>query len=136
MKLSYRGVNYDYEPALLEGADRTVVGQYRGQSFSVTYPRHIPVPQPIRALAYRGVVCRTTTESQVNSIALHKSAKAIKPACGSHLTGYTKQGWISEVESIHRQNIQTRLQHRIEVAKAREDQSLLHQLERELQQIA
>jgi hypothetical protein len=114
-------------------------GSYRGQTFHFSYPKHIPVPQPSLNLKYRGVAYRTTELGTVESIAhtvetkpalevVHSVSAQTSPVRQSRRT------MIAEVARVHRENIQRSLQHRLEVAKARGDESLIHQLEQEMQQ--
>ncbi|MBE9180729.1 DUF4278 domain-containing protein [Oculatella sp. LEGE 06141] len=133
MKLSYRGVKYDYEPTPVDLVESEVAGQYRGQAFKFGYLRHIPVPQPILNLTYRGVAYRTTALGSTEAIEPAVRSKAAVPAY-IHPVVRSQHAVLSEVARIHRQNIQRRLQHRMEVAKAKGDTGLLNQLEREMQQ--
>ena len=50
MKLTYRGVDYDYNPAVLDVTESEAVGQYRGQATKFSYVRHVPIPQPTELL--------------------------------------------------------------------------------------
>ncbi len=134
MRLSYRGAEYDYEPTSVEMTNSGLTGQYRGQSFGYSYPRHIPVPQPVHTLTYRGAVCRTNPGS-------HIEAMTSRPTVGmsnrASVTGLPIAMQIhriqkDEVTEIHRQNIQRRLEKRIQAAKSRGDELLLQHLEQEL----
>lgn len=139
MRLSYRGVSYEYNPVTTDSVESTVTGQYRGRHFNFAYPRHIPVPQPVANLNYRGVPYRTTATGKIEAIA--PTPKASSPA--TRMTGrhtwagnQTRIAIMDEVARIHRQNIEMLLQHRIEVARAKGDQTLLQQLENEMRQTA
>lgn len=59
MKLTYRGINYDYRPPVVNYGNSAGVGKYRG----ATYPRQnlqeTPVPQVSADLTYRGVAYHT-----------------------------------------------------------------------------
>lgn len=58
MKLSYRGVQYDYIPNELELGDSYAEGMYRG--LTVQFRRTVgSVPQPVYNLKYRGVAYTT-----------------------------------------------------------------------------
>lgn len=55
MKLTYRGVSYDYNPPKVEYGDRTQVGKYRGVDIRFRNPQKPLVLQPTLDLMYRGV---------------------------------------------------------------------------------
>jgi hypothetical protein len=54
MKLHYRGVNYEYNPSIVETFSETVAGKYRGLNWRF---RHLKKSQkmPSTNLTYRGV---------------------------------------------------------------------------------
>lgn len=135
MRLSYRGAEYEPELSTVEMIDRGVTGQYRGQSFSVRYPRHIPHPQPVHTLTYRGVTYATLPDGSRMSVPgrLRTEKQSISCAVDTASIGARfQQIQKSELEAVHRQNIQRRLMQRIQAAKQRGDQLLLQQLEREM----
>lgn len=146
MKLSYRGAHYDHQPTPVDMVDSGVSGQYRGQQLRFTYPRHVPVPQPVANLKYRGVAYQTTATGGANPLAQSSGTVA-----GAHpelsagerpvsidlpLAAQVRRLQASELARVHLENIRQRLQHRIEVAKAKGDTRLLHELEREMQRFA
>lgn len=143
MKLSYRGVRYDSVSTPISMVESEGVGHYRGGSFHFTYPRHIPVPQPVLELKYRGVAYQTNAKGGAESISpAMRAAKAavrdvFRPTGVDQARSAirSRQAILGEVAKVHRQNIERSLQHRIEVAKARGDQNLVNILEREMQQI-
>jgi hypothetical protein len=136
MQLSYRGSYYNLDLPSADMVDSGARGIYRGQTYSITYPRHIPA-QPARELKYRGAAYRTT-ETGANDIILRRPVAAIPAAklasASTYLWGQTCKVQTPELEKMHRLSIQQRLQHRIEVARAKGDQALLHLLESEMQQ--
>lgn len=137
MQLSYRGAHYNLDLTSTDMVDSGMKGVYRGQAFPITYPRHIPT-QPSHALTYRGTAYRTTatgnTEAILRPVAAVPVVKVAPPAYLTGLSGQTCRLQTPDLEKMHRLNIQQRLQHRIEVAKAKGDQALLRLLEREMQQ--
>lgn len=143
MKLSYRGVRYDSVSTPIDMVESEGTGHYRGNNFHFTYPRHIPVPQPVVELKYRGVAYQTNASGKAEFISpAIRAAKAavrdvFRPSGIDQARSAirTRQAILSEVANIHRQNIERSLQHRIEVARARGDQNLVSVLEREMQQI-
>ena len=55
MKLSYRGVSYDYEPLVVETTAGEAGGKYRGRDWRFRNLKKPPVLQPPANLTYRGV---------------------------------------------------------------------------------
>ena len=147
MKLTYRGIDYDYNPPLLEMTESKVVCRYRGQSARYTYAHHVPIPQPAERLTYRGVAYQTTRQGQVKQLTGEPLAEqTIRPQ--STLTGLrrkltgispaaqARRELLQEASLHHRENIARSLQHRIEVARAQGNDALLQQLESEMHQNA
>jgi hypothetical protein len=54
MKLTYRGVSYDYNPPQIEVSDSNTVGKYRGLDVRFRNPQKAIVLQPTLDLKYRG----------------------------------------------------------------------------------
>lgn len=133
MKLSYRGNPYEYEPAALDIAEGNQVGKYRGQEHKFCYPRHIPVPQAPLDLKYRGIAYSThqTDEPEYLDIKTRLNQTFAK----SPSEPLTRHQRFVEAAQRHRANILRRLDHRIQVAKARGDSDLLEQLELEKSQL-
>ena len=61
MKLTYRGVNYDYNPPAVDMTSSEEVGQYRGLEWRFRNAQKPPVMQPSLNLVYRGVAYETGT---------------------------------------------------------------------------
>ena len=55
MKLTYRGINYDYNPAPIETTQGTISGKYRGLDWRFRNLKKPPLLQPRVNLTYRGV---------------------------------------------------------------------------------
>ncbi|MEL6552157.1 MAG: DUF4278 domain-containing protein [Cyanobacteria bacterium J06621_11] len=150
MKLTYRGIEYDYNPPMLEIAESEIVGQYRGQQTRYTYVRHVPIPQPAERLSYRGVAYETTRHGQIQQLTVQNDVlqSATQPvtrpgtaltALRSKLTGTShaaqvRRELLEEASQHHQQSIARSLRHRIEVAKAQGNQFLVQQLESEMHQ--
>jgi len=142
MKLAYRGVEYDHNPPMLEVTASEINCQYRGRTAAYTYVRHVPIPQPAQQLCYRGVPYQTTRHGEIQQLAagtvrsdgklasLRNKLSATSPAASA------RRQLLKESSHLHQDSISRSLQHRIEVAKAQGNQSLLAQLEAELRQIA
>lgn len=133
MRLSYRGVEYEPELSSVETIDRGVAGQYRGQPFSLRYPRHIPA-QPAHTLTYRSVTYATLPDGNRISLPSRLGREAQSPQCPVDAASILRFQRVQqdELETVHRHNIQRRLMQRIQVAKESGDLRLLQQLEREM----
>ncbi len=67
MKLSYRGIEYDYTPPTVKTADTTDLGKYRGVDIRFRAVTKNPVQQPTLDLVYRGVAFRTGDSAEAAS---------------------------------------------------------------------
>jgi hypothetical protein len=61
MKLTYRGVSYDYTPPAVESNLTDDVGKFRGVDIRFRTGKKAPVQQPTLDLVYRGVVYQNGT---------------------------------------------------------------------------
>jgi hypothetical protein len=59
MKLTYRGVSYDYNPPQVQFSNSEMVGKYRGLDIRFRNPVKVPIQQPTLDLIYRGVAYTT-----------------------------------------------------------------------------
>ncbi len=139
MKLTYRGVEYDYNPPVLEVTLSDIAGQYRGQKTQYSYVRHVPIPQQAERLSYRGVAYKTTRTGAIQQLSDRTATPNVWANLTSKLTGSSpaaqaRRGLLKESSALHQQNIARSLQHRIEVAKQKGNQALLDQLESEMRQ--
>lgn len=65
MKLTYRGVSYDYNPPTVQYGDSTQVGKYRGVDIRFRNVKKAPVLQPTLDLVYRGAAYTTHADAPV-----------------------------------------------------------------------
>ncbi|MBD2074379.1 DUF4278 domain-containing protein [Phormidium sp. FACHB-592] len=139
MQLTYRGAHYNYTPGGAE-ADReanvfralrpTYQLHYRGTVYAVdpnVEPRR-SVAQPVGPLHYRGVAYSLNGETFPTS----RKAVSVVP---SRPAFNRKAASPAEFAAVHRDNLYKNLQHRLQVARDKQDQTLINLLERELQQI-
>lgn len=68
MKLSYRGVSYDYIPPTVETTQSEVVGKYRGLDWRFCAVKKAPVQQTNLDLKYRGVAYNTNGKTSGFSV--------------------------------------------------------------------
>ena len=54
MKLTYRGITYEYNPTVVETTSTSVAGKYRGLDWRFRNLKKAPVIQPVANLTYRG----------------------------------------------------------------------------------
>lgn len=145
MKLTYRGIDYDHNPPVLEVTKSEIACQYRGHASQYTYVRHVPIPQPAERLTYRGVAYQTTRQGSIQQIAPqpHESATRHggislaglrRKLTGNSSVVQARRQLLQESSQRHKTSIARSLQHRIDVAKAQGNEQLLQQLESEMHQ--
>ena len=83
MKLTYRGIAYDYRPLALATEPTGIVGQYRGVLMPFTLALNPPPPPLVTDLKYRGVAYRwsdAVTKGNVPESAIPVGATASVPS--------------------------------------------------------
>ncbi len=140
MKLSYRGVQYDHNPPMLEVSESDILCRYRGRTHRYSYVRHLPFPQPRAELTYRGVAYQTDSHGQ-RQPASQPSRRSVFSSFQDRLTALSplmseRQRLLREVAQSHSASIQDSLERRIAVARAQGNLLLLQQLEDEMSYLA
>ncbi len=125
IKLTYRGVRYDCELPTLDMVESSVGGRYRGHPWRLGHPRHLPAPQPICSLQYRGVHYQSDRPSESRARVPERVTSAPKLCLAI----------VSEVAQTHRDNLWKNLERRLQVAKAKGDRALIEMLENESKQL-
>jgi hypothetical protein len=133
MKMCYRGVEYDYTPPALEVTESEILGQYRGRALRFSYAKHIPFPQPVAELKFRGSVYRTDAQGGISPS--DESVQETK-ALGASSMAQARRQLLQESARIHQDNIRRTIEQRIVAARTRGNDALLSQLEEELHQFA
>ncbi|NEP57988.1 MAG: DUF4278 domain-containing protein [Symploca sp. SIO2G7] len=132
MKFSYRGIQYQTEPATLEIREGEIGGTYRGLPWRFNYLSHIPEPPPVHNLTWRGI-------SYCTGKTLVQPSRTPQPigATLSHSWVFRKdrQKILDEAMKIHLSSIRRSLEHRMQVAKAKGDEKLVRLLEAESDQM-
>jgi hypothetical protein len=128
MKLSYRGIPYEYTPPSLEMSESEILATYRGQSYPLRYPRHMTMVQPVADLSYRGVPYRTTANGGTEALERPTRDRLAPVMSMSDLE-------FSQLNQVHQENLCKRLSARIASARDRGDDKLLQLLEQESQQL-
>lgn len=81
MKLTYRGVQYDYTPPAVEMNHTAEAGKYRGVDIRFRSVKRNPVQQPTLDLVYRGAAYRTgATVAEATPVANNSAPVADAPA--------------------------------------------------------
>jgi Domain of unknown function (DUF4278) len=78
MKLTYRGVNYDYNPPVVETTEANVGGKYRGLDWRFRNLKKPFVLQPTVNLTYRGVTYNragTVEQTKVTAPSIQDKAR-------------------------------------------------------------
>lgn len=133
MKMQYRGAEYDYNPPALEMQDSPVVGCYRGRTLQFSYVRHIPIPQPVASLTYRGVPYRVNSYGQTLPPVAAPAAQSIKLQDRNAVQA--RQALVEDAARTHRQTLTRMLEHRLAVAQAQGNEALVQMLQAERQYI-
>ena len=157
MKLTYRGADYDYNPPTLEVTTSDVAMKYRGQTAHYSYVQHVPLPQPVERLTYRGVAYQTTRQGQVLQVTGTQPAGVPESSTGQRIgqsgrAGVTtlsllrdrlmgvspaaqaRKQLLQEASQLHHDSIMRSLRHRLAVAKEQGNDQLVQQLESEMSQ--
>ena len=129
MKLTYRGVSYDYRPTTLEITEKDILGRYRGQTIRrhcVTQALERPDVESV-LLHYRGgtygllqATVRATTQSQ----------EAPAAACPVP-TAQRSRLMEPDARHIHLENMRRSLERRLQAAQAKGDEHLINLLQQE-----
>ncbi|MEL6471142.1 MAG: DUF4278 domain-containing protein [Cyanobacteria bacterium J06623_4] len=143
MKLTYRGIEYDHNPPMLEVTESEITNRYRGQTAPYAYVRHVPIPQPAVSLRYRGVAYQTTRHGQVQQLT-QPSVQTVRPGnalahlrnklMGTSPAAQARRELLQESSRLHKASIERSLQHRIKVAREQGNEVLIQQLESEMHQ--
>lgn len=133
MKLSYRGVSYEKDSSILDIIEGDIGGKYRGNDWKYHYPRHIPQQQPKLYRQYRGVSYSTRPLTSGESPPMADTSTTAT-SCAVSLK-YPRKIVTNYASQTHLDNIRRNLERRLQVAKAKGDESLIELLEQESQQL-
>lgn len=144
MRLCYRGVHYDSVPPTASVTEGEVLGNYRGLPWREHLVQEVSIAQPSFYLKYRGVPYWSHQAASAGQVVAPRTAQAMPvamPALGVETYGVTsrfprEKQRLADVAGVHQQTLRQILNHRLEIARQRGDQNLIHLLEAEQQQIA
>ncbi|MBW4461179.1 MAG: DUF4278 domain-containing protein [Nodosilinea sp. WJT8-NPBG4] len=80
MKLTYRGVSYDYTPPVVESNLTDEVGKFRGVDIRFRTVKKAAVQQPTLDLVYRGTAYQTGTSKVAPVVAAAPAVEAVPVA--------------------------------------------------------
>ncbi len=121
MRLSYRGVSYDYTPPTLEVTESEIQASYRGTSWKCYTLAEAPIPRSPHTLkGQKGFY----SQRDFSQIERSSQAQPIRSTFNV----------LQQLKRIHKANIDRSLEHRMQVAKDRGDYQLLQILESELRE--
>lgn len=83
MKLTYRGVSYDYNPPTVDLKAVDEVGKFRGVDIRFRTVTKAPVQQPTVDLMYRGVSYNTGIAAAVDPVAAPVVADVVAPVAAA-----------------------------------------------------
>lgn len=141
MKLTYRGLAYEYNPIPIEVAPGKIAGEYRGVTWRRYEPKSVPMSQSFARLKYRGVAyCIGAPQNiQHKEEAINLQNHCAKPTqeVNSRLRSNNRlKNKKDELTKIHLLNIRKNLERRLQIAKQRGDTNLVYMLEEEAKQMA
>ncbi len=88
MKLTYRGVSYDYTPPTVETNVTDDVGKFRGVDIRFRTGKKDPVQQPTLDLVYRGVAYQTGTPEVAPVV---EAAPAVAPVAPAAVAAFSTE---------------------------------------------
>ncbi|MGF1602365.1 MAG: DUF4278 domain-containing protein [Thermosynechococcaceae cyanobacterium] len=130
MNLCYRGVSYRATATALTATNLEVIGRYRGQTCRRSH-FDIAVVHPRVTLKYRGVTYMpgvSMSDRPIGLAGLEGQSSGRLPVFGEHVQ--------SELEKVHSRSIQNNLERRLSIARNQGNQTLVHLLEKEQEQLA
>ncbi|OUC13898.1 MAG: hypothetical protein B0A82_14835 [Alkalinema sp. CACIAM 70d] len=113
MKLSYRGVQYEYTPPTLEVTEGEICGRYRG------------VEWRCRTVVDNGAPVRSTRSDSV-SAPLQDTMSAAR---------LTQPSILPEVRRLHYANLRNNIERRLQTAQAQGNRALVRALENEFEEL-
>jgi len=133
MKLTYRGIKYEYAPVAIEVTEAEVGGKYRGAQWKRHYS-HIPELHHATELKYRGASYYSGNPEEVEELKQRKKLNSIFASDEQVFipNHRSNDDWMN----IHSQNLCQNLQYRLQIAKLRGDEKLIRMLEDEANQLS
>ncbi|MGI0493586.1 DUF4278 domain-containing protein [Alkalinema pantanalense CENA528] len=116
MKLSYRGVHYEYTPPTLEVTEGEICGHYRG------------VEWRCRTVIDNGAPVRSRHTYPVSAL----PKEALAPISAPNLTQISI---LPEVRRLHYANLRHNIERRLQAAQAQGNRALVRALENEFEEI-
>lgn len=134
MKLTYRGVAYEYSPISVEMTPGEIGGKYRGIPWRRDRAESVPMSQSFAQLKYRGVAYCVGDPQKIQNKEDAISLQERYAATTQKIYNPFKSK--DELTKTHLANIRKNLERRLELARQRGDTNLINLLEEEAKQIA
>ncbi|KST65044.1 DUF4278 domain-containing protein [Mastigocoleus testarum] len=134
MKLTYRGVAYEYTPIPVKMTPGKVGGKYRGIAWRHHQAESVPIHQSFARLKYRGVAYCIGEPQNIQEWEDAVTLQERYTASTYKVNNAFKSR--DELTKTHLSNIRKNLERRLQLAKQRGDTNLIYLLEEEAKQIA
>lgn len=136
MKFKYRGAEYQDQVAVDEPIETNYLVQYRGQTYQASQSSSVP-SQAATGLSYRGVPYQVNQVGQPVTLSPRERAnlsrQTPKPVqVQSHRAVHVKEQLVNSTSQVHRRSLAKVLERRIQIARAKRDTRLMHQLAEEM----
>ncbi|MGD1874470.1 MAG: DUF4278 domain-containing protein [Mastigocoleus sp.] len=126
MRLTYRGIAYEYMPITQNSVLGKISGRHRGQNWRRKNATHLKMNRTTAQLKYRGLAYHIGEPEEIQQILEQKRRFFVKK----------REKVENKLTQTHLSNIHRNLERRLQVAKANGDVKLVHLLEDEARQIA
>lgn len=134
MKLTYRGIEYEYMPASVEVSAEEVSGKYRGAQWKRHRSRYTIVNENAVEYKYRGATYYSGNPEEIEKLKQRQKLNSIF-AASKNLFPRNEVNYdgLAEIRSA---NLCRDLRRRLEIAKLSGDESLIRMLEDEANQLS
>ncbi|MEO1377358.1 MAG: DUF4278 domain-containing protein [Cyanobacteria bacterium J06635_10] len=134
MKLTYRGIEYEYIPISVKVTAEVVGGKYRGAQWKRHRSRYTAVNHNAVECKYRGATYYSGNPEEIEKLKQRQKLNSIF-AASRNLFPRNEANYDGLAET-HSANLCCDLQRRLEVAKLSGDESLIRMLEDEANQLS
>ncbi|MEM9922444.1 MAG: DUF4278 domain-containing protein [Cyanobacteria bacterium P01_D01_bin.50] len=134
MKLTYRGIEYEYIPLAVEVSAEEVSGKYRGAEWKRHRSRYTTVNENAVEYKYRGATYYSGNPEEIEKLKQRQKLNFIF-AASKNLFPRNEVNY-DGLAQTRLANLCRNLQHRLEVAKLSGDENLIQMLEDEANQLS
>jgi hypothetical protein len=136
MKLSYRGVTYEYNQPTLEVTEGEILGHYRGVHWRCRTVIDVPASPASHVLKYRGVEYLSNSDLDTDVYPVNAVQDWHPRVAFSQVAKLRAKTASRKLADTHRSNLQNRLEQRLKAARDRGDNTLLSLLEAERKELS